>query len=50
MRRTVIIGIIITLIISIGLLSIPKNELPTDEQWEAYLEEINRPDTASSWR
>lgn len=41
MKKAIIIGIIIGLIISIGVLSIPKHNMPTDAEWETYLETIN---------
>lgn len=38
MKKTLIITIVITLIFAIGLLSIPKHEVPTDEEWDTWIE------------
>lgn len=40
MKKAILLGTIIAIVLSILLLSIPKHELPTDEEWEAYLEEL----------
>lgn len=37
MKKTITITVIITVLFSIALLAIPKHEVPTDEEWEAYL-------------
>ena len=37
MKKAVIVSIIFSIIFSIGILSIPKHEVPTDEEWEEYL-------------
>ena len=36
-KKTIILSVIISLVLSIGLLAIPKHEVPTDAEWEAYL-------------
>jgi hypothetical protein len=41
MKKTLIITVIVTLLFCIGILAIPKHEMPTDEEWETYLEELN---------
>lgn len=38
MKKAIILSVIISLVLSIGLLAIPKHEVPTDAEWEAYLE------------
>jgi hypothetical protein len=37
MKKTLVIAIIITLILGFSLVSIPKHEVPTDTEWEAFL-------------
>ena len=37
MKKVIAVTVVITMLFSIGLLSIPKHEVPTDEEWEAYL-------------
>ena len=39
--RTTLIVIIVTILISLLICSIPKKDLPTDQQWDEYLESIN---------
>ena len=39
--RTTIIIVIVTILISLLICSIPKKDLPTDQQWDEYLESIN---------
>ena len=36
-KKTIILSVIISLVLSIGLLAIPKHEVTTDAEWEAYL-------------
>lgn len=38
MKKAIIVSVILTMLFSIGLLAIPKHEIPTDAEWEAYLE------------
>ena len=38
MKKIIAISIIIALLISFALLAIPKKELPTDAEWNAWLE------------
>jgi hypothetical protein len=38
MKKTIIISIIFSIILSVGVLCIPKHEVPTNEEWEAFLE------------
>ena len=38
MKKTLVIAIIITLILGFSLVAIPKHEVPTDEEWETFLE------------
>ena len=37
MKKSIIITVVITVLFSIALLAIPKHEIPTDEEWKAYL-------------
>ena len=37
MKKSITVTVIITVLFSIVLLAIPKHEVPTDEEWEAYL-------------
>ena len=37
-KRVIVLSVIVSLVLSIGLISIPKHEVPTDAAWEAYLE------------
>lgn len=39
-KKIIVVIIVTTLLLGIGLISIPKHELPTDEEWKSYLEEI----------
>ena len=41
MKKEIIIVVIISLMICVGVLCIPKHEVPTEKEWKAYLEEIN---------
>jgi hypothetical protein len=38
MKKVIAVTIIFTMLFSIALLAIPKHEVPTDAEWEAYLE------------
>lgn len=40
MKKEFIIGIIIALLISVSLLIIPKHNLPTEEEWNNYMNSI----------
>ena len=40
MKKAIIIGIIIGLIISLGVLCITKHDFPTDEEWDRYHEQL----------
>jgi hypothetical protein len=44
MKKELIIAIVIALLVTIGLVSIPKNELPTDQQWDSHMEYIESPE------
>ena len=37
MKKAVIVSVILIMLLSIALLAIPKHEVPTDAEWEAYL-------------
>lgn len=37
MKKVIILSVIVSLIFSIGLIAVPKHEVPTDAEWEAYL-------------
>ena len=37
MKKAIIVSIIFSIIFSIGVLIIPKHEVPTDTEWKAYL-------------
>ena len=37
MKKAIILSVIVSIVLSIGLLAIPKHEVPTDAEWEAYL-------------
>ena len=37
MKKAIIVSIVLTMLFSISLLAIPKHEIPTDTEWEAYL-------------
>lgn len=43
MKKTIIMTIVISTILGALLLSIPKKETPTPEQWEEYINAINPP-------
>ena len=38
MKKVIAVTIILTMLFSIALLAVPKHEIPTDAEWEAYLE------------
>ena len=38
MKKVIAVTIIFTMLFSIALLVVPKHEVPTDAEWEAYLE------------
>ena len=37
MKKSIVVTVVITILFSIALLAIPKHEVPTDKEWEAYL-------------
>lgn len=37
MKKSIAVAVVITVLFSIALLAIPKHEVPTDAEWEAYL-------------
>lgn len=37
MKKAIIVSVILTMLFSIGVLAIPKHEIPTDAEWKAYL-------------
>ena len=37
MKKSIAVAVVITVLFFIALLAIPKHEVPTDEEWEAYL-------------
>ena len=38
MKKVIAVTIILTMLFSIALFTVPKHEIPTDAEWEAYLE------------
>jgi hypothetical protein len=50
MSRSVIIATIVAVVLSILVLSIPKNELPTKAQWESHMEYVNSPEFQNQFR
>ena len=41
MKKTIITAIIISTLFGALLLSIPKKDLPTDQQWEDWMDEVH---------
>ena len=41
MKKTIIIAIAISTLLGALLLSIPKKDLPTDQQWEDWMDEVH---------
>ena len=37
MKKVIAVTVILTMLFSIALLAVPKHEVPTDAEWEAYL-------------
>ena len=37
MKKTIILSIICSIIVSVSLISIPKHEIPTDTEWKEFL-------------
>jgi hypothetical protein len=40
-KLAIVLTIIITMLLGLCLIAIPKHEIPTDAEWEAYIEELD---------
>lgn len=49
-KRAIIIVVVLALLVSILFLSIPKQDLPTEEQWSEHMDYVNSPEFQNQFR